>query len=179
MTDDLRRSIHGLQALLSEALAVLDSSGIDNIGGLKDRMRAAALPFCQEPEQELVSELRTVEQLSEEPGQEPILVASAQALDVCRRLNSALEGIGNFAHDKSTGPTVPDALWEVRSMAFDAMEAFDSAAGLVAVPAKRKTAPWYASARVADFDQGWNECVDAILANLAAQPGENLTAFKR
>jgi hypothetical protein len=29
-----------------------------------------------------------------------------------------LHDIGNFAHDNSTGPAVPDALWEVRRMAY-------------------------------------------------------------
>ena len=33
---------------------------------------------------------------------------------------SALPDIGDFAHDQSTGPAVPDALWEVRRMAYDA-----------------------------------------------------------
>lgn len=36
------------------------------------------------------------------------------------RAEAALRAIGDFAHDKSTGPAVPDALWEVRSMAYDA-----------------------------------------------------------
>ncbi len=29
-----------------------------------------------------------------------------------------LQEIGDYAHDQSTGPAVPDALWEVRSMAY-------------------------------------------------------------
>lgn len=29
-----------------------------------------------------------------------------------------LQKIGDYAHDHSTGPAVPDALWEVRSMAY-------------------------------------------------------------
>jgi len=29
-----------------------------------------------------------------------------------------LQEIGDFAHDHSTGPAVPDALWEVRAMAY-------------------------------------------------------------
>jgi hypothetical protein len=33
-------------------------------------------------------------------------------------LESVLRQIGDFAHDKSTGPAVPDALWEVRGMAY-------------------------------------------------------------
>ena len=38
-------------------------------------------------------------------------------------MEEALRQIGDFAHDKSTGPAVPDALWEVRSMAYDALRA--------------------------------------------------------
>lgn len=41
---------------------------------------------------------------------------------IVRRLNDALLKIGDFAHDHSTGPTVPDALWEIREMAYSAME---------------------------------------------------------
>jgi len=33
-------------------------------------------------------------------------------------LSDLLHEIGNFAHDRSTGPAVPDALWEVRRMAY-------------------------------------------------------------
>ena len=35
-------------------------------------------------------------------------------------LEQRLREIGDFAHDHSTGPAVPDALWEVRSMAYGA-----------------------------------------------------------
>ncbi len=44
------------------------------------------------------------------------------AWNLISRLNRALESIGDYAHDKSTGPAVPDALWEIRSMAYDAIE---------------------------------------------------------
>lgn len=37
------------------------------------------------------------------------------------KMVEALRGIGDFAHDKSTGPVVPDALWEIRSMAYAAI----------------------------------------------------------
>lgn len=33
-------------------------------------------------------------------------------------MSDLLHDIGNFAHDRSTGPAVPDALWEVRRMAY-------------------------------------------------------------
>lgn len=36
----------------------------------------------------------------------------------CEELESRLKEIGDFAHDKSTGPAVPDPLWEVRRMAY-------------------------------------------------------------
>lgn len=33
-----------------------------------------------------------------------------------------LRQIGDYAHDKSTGPAVPDALWEVREMAYSQLK---------------------------------------------------------
>ena len=38
-----------------------------------------------------------------------------------RGANEALQAIGDLAHDRSTGPAVPDVLWEIRSMAYDAI----------------------------------------------------------
>ncbi len=38
-----------------------------------------------------------------------------------KKMANALQEIGDFAHDKSTGPAVPDALWEIRSMAYNAL----------------------------------------------------------
>jgi hypothetical protein len=35
------------------------------------------------------------------------------------RLREQLRKIGDYAHDHSTGPEVPDALWEVRAMAYE------------------------------------------------------------
>jgi hypothetical protein len=35
------------------------------------------------------------------------------------RLHDTLIAIGDFAHDRSAGPAVVDALWEVRSMAYE------------------------------------------------------------
>lgn len=34
---------------------------------------------------------------------------------------ATLRDIGDFAHDRSTGPAVEDALWEVRRMAYEAL----------------------------------------------------------
>lgn len=36
-------------------------------------------------------------------------------------LADALTDIGDFAHGRSSGPTVPDDLWEVRRMAYDGL----------------------------------------------------------
>jgi hypothetical protein len=50
-----------------------------------------------------------------------------QAAEIARlrsefdRANDSLAAIGDFAHSKSTGPATPDALWEVRAMAYDAV----------------------------------------------------------
>lgn len=43
-------------------------------------------------------------------------LAAEAALAECRDL---LRQIGDAAHDASTGPAVPDKLWEIRSMAYD------------------------------------------------------------
>lgn len=45
--------------------------------------------------------------------------------DVCywrkraERYAALLTEIGHYAHDHSTGPAVPDALWTIRGMAYD------------------------------------------------------------
>jgi hypothetical protein len=45
--------------------------------------------------------------------------ALSDAVNEIDRLNRLLEAIGDYAHDHSTGPAVPDALWEVRRMAYE------------------------------------------------------------
>lgn len=35
------------------------------------------------------------------------------------QLEKRLNDIGDFAHDRSKGPAIPDVLWEVRRMAYD------------------------------------------------------------
>ena len=39
------------------------------------------------------------------------------------RLHDRLRQIGDRAHDASTGPAVPDVLWEIRGMAYDGIGA--------------------------------------------------------
>lgn len=34
-------------------------------------------------------------------------------------LRGVLLKIGNYAHDHSTGPAVPDAMWDIRAMAYE------------------------------------------------------------
>lgn len=51
-----------------------------------------------------------------------------------KKMVEALRKIGDFAHDKSTGPAVPDALWEIRSMAYDAMIEFRLMEGVAHPP---------------------------------------------
>lgn len=41
------------------------------------------------------------------------------ALQEAKRLRDLLTQVAEYAHDRSTGPTVPDALWEVRQMAYE------------------------------------------------------------
>lgn len=50
-----------------------------------------------------------------------LLERDREQTDRIEDLEEALRQIGDFAHDKSTGPAVPDALWEVRQMAYDAL----------------------------------------------------------
>ena len=52
----------------------------------------------------------------------PASAPSAQPLTAeVERLSEALRQIGDYAHDHSTGPAIPDALWEVRQMAYEAI----------------------------------------------------------
>ena len=46
----------------------------------------------------------------------------AQAAEI-DRLNEILRQIGDIAHDASTGPAVPDLLWEIRGIAYDGLGA--------------------------------------------------------
>lgn len=48
------------------------------------------------------------------------LAAMADQID---RLHDLLRQIGDRAHDASTGPAVPDALWEIRGLAYDGIGA--------------------------------------------------------
>lgn len=56
----------------------------------------------------------------------PTLLARVRELEAERDAANARAGdaeemlrrIGDYAHDKSTGPAIPDALWEIREMAY-------------------------------------------------------------
>ena len=43
----------------------------------------------------------------------------ANAAERIAALEARLRDIGDYAHDHSTGPAVPDALWTVREMAYE------------------------------------------------------------
>lgn len=45
------------------------------------------------------------------------------AKETIAELEARLREIGDFAHDHSTGPAVPDALWAVREMAYELVSA--------------------------------------------------------
>jgi len=60
--------------------------------------------------------MRICSHLLPDPGGEVV----RECLDEIERLREVLRQIGDYAHDHSTGPAVPDALWEVRSMAYEA-----------------------------------------------------------
>ena len=63
---------------------------------------------CQEIQQLIDRVARLVSQLARTEAE-------------CERLLEVLTNIGNYAHDASTGPTVPDAFWEIRKMAYEAL----------------------------------------------------------
>ena len=44
-----------------------------------------------------------------------------------QQLLAVIEDIGDFAHDRSTGPAVEDGLWEVRRLAYDVLSFSDRA----------------------------------------------------
>lgn len=82
-----------------------------------------AAAYCDDDEQPIP--------LYEAPAaQVPAGSASDKRVD---SLVAALNEIGDYAHDCSTGPAVPDALWEIRRMAYEAMDL----AAVAAPPAVR------------------------------------------
>ena len=55
-----------------------------------------------------------------EAGYKAAMAVSAEPRsDDADRLREVLHRIGDMAHDASTGPAVPDVLWEIRRMAYD------------------------------------------------------------
>lgn len=51
-------------------------------------------------------------------GGKVIAVQFDDALAQIEELEDRLRAIGDFAHEHSTGPAAPDAMWEVRSMTY-------------------------------------------------------------
>jgi hypothetical protein len=80
------------------------------------------------------------------------------AWNLISRLNKAIEAIGDYAHDKSTGPAVPDALWEIRSMAYDAIEDTTPPAAQPAVPDAITD-----NSETPEYIQGFNDCRSLML----------------
>lgn len=51
-----------------------------------------------------------------------IIDQSVRAADRIEELEARLLEIGNFAHDQSTGPAIPDEFWSIRDMAYEMLE---------------------------------------------------------
>ncbi|MCA3190955.1 hypothetical protein [Cupriavidus sp.] len=84
-------------------------------------LAAPAAP-APNPKTHLQQWSEVIEQLPVSREAAPAPAAQAEGLEIALdAAHDALLSIGNFAHDKSTGPAVPDALWEIRSMAYDAV----------------------------------------------------------
>ena len=64
--------------------------------------------------------------------------------------------IGDFAHDKSTGPAVPDALWEIRSIAYNAIVEFELMKNTTSPQRKLLTPEWYAQWIRNNYQDYWN-----------------------
>ena len=52
---------------------------------------------------------------------------NAELVEALDTTNAALEAIGDYAHDRSTGPAVWDPYWEIRAMAYDNVCVVDAA----------------------------------------------------
>lgn len=48
-----------------------------------------------------------------------------QLLNIRNVFGSALMEIGNYAHYHSAGPAIPDGLWHIRAIAYDALREVD------------------------------------------------------
>lgn len=60
-----------------------------------------------------------VEQLREAQSSGLAQNHAAEAANEIESLRQRLRDIGDYAHEHSTGPAVPDALWTVREMAYE------------------------------------------------------------
>ncbi len=98
--EELNQQVHVMEATLRE---IMDSSTKSFVarGGKSD----AVLIWCRAAARICLNNLYDGKNDS--------------SFDEIERLKELLRQIGDFAHDKSTGPAVPDALWEIRSMAYD------------------------------------------------------------
>lgn len=86
---------------------------------------------------------------------------------------AVLRQIGDYAHDHSTGPAVPDALWAVRSLAYDALsdapvaaQKADDAKLPAKIPAYEAVGGEYPSndSYQEGYAEGWNAAIDAAIA---------------
>jgi hypothetical protein len=82
------------------------------------------------------------------------------------KMVDVLREIGDFAHDKSTGPAVLDALWEIRSIAYNAIVEFELMMN-IATPQQRK--PLTKQQRIEiieslEFENSQQELIDAVEA---------------
>ena len=114
------RELDGIQLELCELAQTLEFSD-----GVRCRIQAGA--------DELDRMAAEIQSLTEERTAWRVAAENAEAAleEAQTQLDSAWETlaeIGDFAHDKSTGPAVPDDLWEIRSMAYTAAEPAISAA---------------------------------------------------
>ena len=54
-----------------------------------------------------------------EAGYKAALAVAAEPRSDADALHDVLRQIGDMAHDASTGPAVPDVLWEIRRIAYE------------------------------------------------------------
>lgn len=106
----------GKRAILSEALMINQSANIRRIVACVNACADESTEFLEF----VVHEGTTLRKRHDsvltmkETYQQQLCDAERQI----EALQARLTAIGDLAHDKSTGPAVPDVLWEIRSMAY-------------------------------------------------------------